>query len=312
MKSVISLLAGTLVLAATSAMAAGFQKVSVPDPADRPLDVGVWYPSKAPPPAEPNTPFGQALAVDGPIVGQGLPLIVISHGNQGWFSSHRDTAQALADAGFVVAAVTHTGDNDEDDSYPASRWMVDRPRHLSRIIDFMTGEWPGRAHLDQSRIGAFGFSAGGLTVLTAIGGVPNPAPATALCAAQPQDFACRLGLASELQNVEKPWPSDPRIKAAVIAAPGLGFAFDKAGLANVSIPLQLWGALDDDRVPYASNIETVARALPRPPELHSVAAGPYRRALRSCGSGFPRFGPRFVSTLRVSIAPDSTVTSIGT
>ena len=40
-----------------------------------------------------------------------LPLIVISHGQDGWFGGHHDTAEALADAGFVVAAINHPGDN---------------------------------------------------------------------------------------------------------------------------------------------------------------------------------------------------------
>ena len=40
-----------------------------------------------------------------------LPLVVFSHGTAGWFGGHHDTAAALADAGFVVAAINHSGDN---------------------------------------------------------------------------------------------------------------------------------------------------------------------------------------------------------
>jgi predicted dienelactone hydrolase len=41
------------------------------------------------------------------------PLVLISHGTGGSGASHYDTALALAlaDEGFVVAALTHTGDN---------------------------------------------------------------------------------------------------------------------------------------------------------------------------------------------------------
>ena len=45
-----------------------------------------------------------------PVTGEKLPLIVMSHGRRGWFGGHHDTAAALADAGFVVAALNHPGD----------------------------------------------------------------------------------------------------------------------------------------------------------------------------------------------------------
>jgi predicted dienelactone hydrolase len=49
-----------------------------------------------------------------------------------------DTAIALAEAGFVVAAVTHTGDNSLDRSYSFTvRNFPGRVRHLHRVIDYM-------------------------------------------------------------------------------------------------------------------------------------------------------------------------------
>jgi predicted dienelactone hydrolase len=42
--------------------------------------------------------------------------VVISHGNGGDDLTHIDTAMALANAGYVVAALTHTGDNPRDQS----------------------------------------------------------------------------------------------------------------------------------------------------------------------------------------------------
>ena len=46
--------------------------------------------------------------------GQALPLVVVSHGIGSPFLGHAATAVALADAGYVVVAVTHTGDNYAD------------------------------------------------------------------------------------------------------------------------------------------------------------------------------------------------------
>ena len=61
-------------------------------------------------------------------------MVVLSHGGGGWAGSHFDTTLALAEAGFVVAAITHTGDNFKDRSYALrARNLIDRPRHVVRL-----------------------------------------------------------------------------------------------------------------------------------------------------------------------------------
>src|SRR5215471_7114935 len=99
----------------------GFQQVVVPDPEGKPLSVAVWYPSGDAISTNPIGMFTQVVAVNGELSGDRLPLVVISHGNGGSSSSHYDTALALAEAGFVVAALTHTGDNYMDQSYAGNR-----------------------------------------------------------------------------------------------------------------------------------------------------------------------------------------------
>lgn len=80
------------------------------------------------------------IAIWAPATGDRLSLVVISHGTGGGMASHLDTAQALAEAGFVVVAPTHWGDNFQDDSIVgASAWFVDRSRHISSVIDYMVG-----------------------------------------------------------------------------------------------------------------------------------------------------------------------------
>jgi len=258
------------------AEAAGFQNVTVPDPGYAPLEVGIWYPSDAPVPAEANTRFQQALSVDAPLAGKDLPLIVISHGKGGGFASHADTALALAEAGFVVAAVTHTGDNWEDESAPASRWMLDRPRHVSRVIDYMLDAWSDHAGIDAGRVGIYGFSAGAYTALVSTGAVPNLGKLAAHCGAEPAELACQLVMTPDFTELKSAgrspsaWVHDPRIKASVLAAVGLGFAFDRDGLAGVKIPVQLWAGAADGNVPEAANTDVVRRGLPTAPEFHRV------------------------------------------
>src|SRR5579862_6765517 len=146
-------------LVAASAHAAGFQYGAAPNPDGKPFELGIWYPSDAPTSPQPLGLFTQQVASYAPISGQSLPLIVISHGTGGGGTSHYDTAIALADAGFVVVALTHTGDNYQDRSYSFTRRnFVERPRQVSKVIDFMLDDWNGHDHLDPSRIGMFGHS----------------------------------------------------------------------------------------------------------------------------------------------------------
>ena len=114
----------------------------------------------------------------------------MSHGTGGSFLGHFDTAIALADAGFVVVAINHTGDNYADQS--RSLDIMDRPRQISRVIDHMLSTWDGHAAIDPARIGMFGFSAGGFTTLVSIGGIPDFAKIGPMCRQYPGDFACQL------------------------------------------------------------------------------------------------------------------------
>ena len=67
--------------------------------------------------------------------GKALPLIVMSHAAGGSYLGHFDTVIALADAGFVVVAMNHTGDNYADQSRSID--VMDRPRQAIRVIDQM-------------------------------------------------------------------------------------------------------------------------------------------------------------------------------
>jgi len=159
----------TALLAASPAGAAGFQYGKAPDPDDQPLELAIWYPSAAPISSQPLGLFAQDVAYYGAVQGNTLPLVVISHGTGGSAAGHYDTALALAEAGFVVVALSHTGDNYKDRSYSfTAHNFVDRPRGVSRNIDFMLNAWGGHDHVDPARIGIFGHSAGGATALIAV------------------------------------------------------------------------------------------------------------------------------------------------
>lgn len=269
---------------------AGFQKLEIPNGNEPALDLGVWYPTNAPVVSGGTEPFEQGIAASvAPVNGRNLPLIVISHGGGGTFVSHYDTAVALARAGFVVAAVSHRGDSGADQSQVLKLWR--RPAQLQRVITYMLQSWSEHERLDPQKIGAFGFSNGGFTVLVAAGGVPDLGKTDAYCRANPTHDLCQAlkngGVSSATVFNDVPphaWIADPRIKAIVVAAPAFGFAFDKAGLANVRIPVQLWGAANDQHQPKPWFEDVVRNALPTSPEYHLVSGAGHYDFLPPCSS----------------------------
>ena len=120
---------------------------TVADPGGAPLASVIWYPAS----------IGKAAD-------KGKhPLIVISHGTGGTNRGHADMAAALATAGFVVVAVEHTGDNYRDLSHvDGGKYLIERPRHVSRAIDFMLTKWRGHSAIDPERSAFSGIRQGGI------------------------------------------------------------------------------------------------------------------------------------------------------
>ncbi len=267
-----------------SAHRIGFQTVTVSDPDSAPMEVGIWYPTDAMAWPKLTGLIVQFVAGDGRVAGARHPLIVISHGIAGALTSHADTALALADAGFVVAAPLHPGDNFRDQSaIGTTNWFPDRVRQVHRTISYMLEEWKDRGRIDADKIGVFGFSAGGTTALIAIGGMPDADALTAHCATA-KEFACEVFHKTKAPPPEgRDFLFDPRIKAAVVIAPGIGFAFGDYGLSGVRVPVQLWAGEKDQSVPTASNAEPVRRALRDHAEWHLVPNAAHFSFMVPCG-----------------------------
>ena len=157
------------------ATAARLKLLQIPADAAGPvITVAVWYPSADAPSPVTFGPFTVSAAKGGAVSGHGLPLVVLSHGRGGSFVGHHDTAEHLADAGFVVAALNHPGDTTLDKSRIGEMSVyVERPLDVKRVIDYMTGASPLAAAIDPNRIGLYGFSRGGYTGLVAIGANPD-------------------------------------------------------------------------------------------------------------------------------------------
>jgi predicted dienelactone hydrolase len=195
---------------------------------------------------------------------------------------------ALAAAGYVVAAPMHAGDNYLDQSALATPgWLPERSRQLRLATDYMLGVWASHQRIDAARVGAYGFSAGGFTVLTAVGARPDFSVIPGHCAQHPEIVCQILAKASSPMlragaAIAEPQP-DPRIRAAVVAAPGLGFTMAGQALAEVSAPVQLWDAGQDANVEYATNTKVVREGLGGRAEYHPVAGAHHMSFLAPCG-----------------------------
>lgn len=273
----------------------GFQIAQATDTNGQLFAVGVWYPTQAHP--WPTTWLGLRMmdvAHDAPISGRDLPLVVISHGNSGGPGSHADLALALANAGYIVAAPMHIGDNYADQSAAGTvPWLSGRTRQLHVTIDYMLKNWQGHEHINPERIGAFGFSAGGITVLTAVGAQPDLRLIAKHCAESPE-FICDLFrdgksplLNPDMAKMGNAFSPDLRIKAAAVAAPGLGFSMGPGALGNVRVPIQLWSGDKDNLVPYATNTMLVRDALGSGVEFHSIPGAGHFSFLVPCGALAP-------------------------
>ncbi|KJF72417.1 alpha/beta hydrolase family protein [Agrobacterium arsenijevicii] len=223
-----------------TALAAGLRLIEVPSTrGEPPMRAAVWSPCAAAPVETRIGPFVLPAVRDCPVIDGQYPLVIISHGFGGTYFSHRDTAAALADAGFIVAAINHPGDNAIDMKRAGDlSALTGRPADIVRLLDHMLANWSDARFIDAGRIGVFGFSRGGYTALVLAGGVPD-FPNTRLPCPDGQAAVC----AQMLERTAAPEDRvhDARVKAVVVADPLNAFP-GPDDLRNIKIPVQLWSS----------------------------------------------------------------------
>ncbi|WP_147301070.1 alpha/beta hydrolase family protein [Aestuariispira insulae] len=223
---------------------AGLANIDMTDPeTQKPVRALVWYPTHATGPAVQRGPFRLDVVENAPAASGPHPLILLSHGNAGSPLGHRDTGQALAEAGFIVAAPLHAGDNFQDQSLLGTDLLLkSRPRSISALIDKIIHD--RRFQADGQRIGFIGFSAGGFTGLALLGARPSLGQMGLHCKLHTDDAFCQyvkedFGAPDPIDGL-----ADPRIRAAVIMAPNTSL-FNDADLQKIDKPMLLMAAEKD-------------------------------------------------------------------
>lgn len=272
------------------AEAAGFHRIEIPAGQDGSALMGaVWYPCTQPASDVKVGPYVMSVAKDCPVAGSKLPLVVISHGWGGSFLGHRDIAETLANAGFVVAAINH-GDNAMSPRRNGDlSVLIERPADIRRVIDFMLGTWSDASKIDAGRIGFFGFSRGGYTGLVAIGANPVFDKTLDLCKDK-DNPSCKQARRGELLTLAH----DPRIKAAVIADPLSNF-FTAGSFKNVKVPVQLWRSEHGGDGVSPESVAAIFRELPTTVEFHTVPNSQHFAFLPPCPAVMVEQAPEICS-----------------
>lgn len=273
------------------ARAAGIQLLD----SDPSLAGAIWYPCAAEPQRVPlgglTVQFIDSLdgVKDCPVTGAKMPLIILSHGRGAWFGAHLDTAEALADAGFVVAAINLPGDNGNDRSQSDSlSVLASRPANMIRLLDFMLSNWKDRAVIDREKIGFFGFSAGAYTGLVLAGGNPDFRRIAPYCPESRKSLDCEQFRSGDIPSN---LPHETRIRAAVLADTAMNYSFTQEGLAGIQIPVLIWRSELGGGGVDPKNSALTASNLPGKPDIHTVPAGHFA-FLAPCSPQFSANLPR--------------------
>ncbi|MCX2492018.1 alpha/beta fold hydrolase [Pedobacter sp. PF22-3] len=170
-------------------------------------------------------PYIMNVSPDAEIIEKQFPLVIISHGNGGSHLLYRTISTHLAKNGYIVAMLEHYGNNRNNNTLEnTTENLINRPRHVSLTIDFLLSDKSFSRNILQNKIGVIGHSMGGYTALALAGGIPRT----------------KEGLVVEVA-------SDPRVKAIVLLAPGVGWFMNS--LNRVAIPILMLTAEHDPVTP---------------------------------------------------------------
>ncbi|HJR75287.1 MAG TPA: prolyl oligopeptidase family serine peptidase [Luteimonas sp.] len=226
----------------------------------------VLYPSDgaAPDARSDFGPYPVAAQRDAAIASGKHPLILLSHGSGGGMFGHHDLAEALARHGYIVAAPEHAGDSFRDRSgLGTDRALLGRAWQASATISAVLADPRFKPHVDASRIGAAGFSAGGYTALLLLGAKPDFSRFAVFCKKYPKTpDICDQGLTGiALTIAHPPATADTRVRAGFAMAP-LSLILDNSGLKAVHAPVFLYTGARDEVLLPEENARRIRPLLP--------------------------------------------------
>jgi predicted dienelactone hydrolase len=205
----------------------------------------------------------------------------------GWFGI------AMARDGYIVIGVDHPGNNGADKMTIAGAvlWW-DRADDLRAALSAVQKDATIGSHMDMSRVGVAGFSAGGFTTLVAAGARVDRAHFIDFCRAHPEDGICApqqefsFGEQEALDVLKRPEieaevaqagadHSIPEVKAAFAIAPGIVQALKPEGLQHMRVPVEIMLGDADKVAPPATNGLVAAKLIPNASLIQLPDVGHY-------------------------------------
>eukprot|EP01030_Chromulinospumella_sphaerica_P012058 gene12058-11849_t len=210
----------------------------------------VWYPSSTtatPKVIDDNPVFFSALAVrDAPAAVGEYPLVVLSHGFGGSWGNQVWLASAMAQRGFIVAAL----------------WQ--RPVDIRRAIDAVLAQPKQFGKVQPGRIAVVGHSLGGWTALEVAGARFDPERFAQDCKVHLQLAPCAVY--QQMNPVQAPLAadlSDKRVTAIVSLDLGLSRGFTDQSLAALPVPtLVIAAGVPSTELPAELEFADLAKRLP--------------------------------------------------
>ncbi|ELY2785503.1 alpha/beta fold hydrolase [Cronobacter turicensis] len=285
-----------MLLNAAASAAIGFHQFTVDSPATRPLDVAVWYPTLDNRPSETvgdNIVFtGVKVQRDASPAPGTHPVLLLSHGFGGNWRNLNWLAQAMAEQGYIVAAVDHPGTTTRNKQPAQAQALWQRPHDLTRVLDALIASPEKTGTPDEQRIAAAGHSLGGWTVMELAGGRFSASRFMTDCESHLQLGGCKVArtLGIDLPEAEHQLAQsqrDSRIRAVVSLDLGLARGFTPQSLAKVGIPVLVMSAgADSDDVPAALESGYLVHGLPgRLVRAVSVAGATHFSFMQLCKPG---------------------------
>jgi predicted dienelactone hydrolase len=239
----------------------------------RPILIDLWYPAVSTAKEMPyDDGLGRGCVAESadPLEGEHM-AIVLSHGAFGAARNYSWIAAHLARQGYVVAGVSHFGESfvygpeTIDPAAALMPWL--RSRDCIVALDYLLGESLFRHLIDPSGIGALGHSSGGATAISLAGPRYDFAAMMLYCTSGEASRDRGCDYARSRPQVSPPEDAsrsylDKRIRAIVAFDPALGPGYGADTLAEVSVPVLIVGAVENDFLPFEAHAGHYARLIP--------------------------------------------------
>ena len=214
-----------------------------------------WYPSESAETESRLGPFKITAAPNGEPAAGNYPVILLSHGIGGRAENHWRTAADLARAGNVVVAPQHPSD-----WRPSLATRVENRAAELRAALSQVESHPALGKVaDLSRVGAVGYSLGGMSVLFLAGGAPDIRIIRSHCSRENRRrdpevcivswWRRAYNIAAALVRGDAPFfklPEPVALKAIALVAPvGVLFGPDSFGKVDAAIAIHRFG---DDQI----------------------------------------------------------------